>query len=334
MKEEYIIAVCAIEESYAMQLAVELKNCIGEQYQIHSFTSVEEILNFTKQMDISLLIISETAYQSCIEIESIQEIIILQEDGDISSEKITYIDRFQPRDQIVREVMNYMSDKMEFGNFVRQKSNWKVISFYSPIKRCLQTTFALAFGQILAQKYKVLYLNFESFSGFSGLLHQEFSTDITDFLYYYGNSVETMRRKLPTLVKSINGLDFMPPPKAYLDTCSYTGKEWIEIFQTIEASSDYDYIILDLTDSVQGILDILEYSNRIYTIVKEDQKAAAKLFQYEEWIKNHEYASIMEKTMKFKFPQFQKIPEDINLLTHGELAAYAKAIIQEDLDGI
>ena len=37
----------------------------------------------------------------------------------------------------------------------------KFIGIYSPVHRCLQSSFALTFAQLIAEKHPALYLNFE-----------------------------------------------------------------------------------------------------------------------------------------------------------------------------
>ena len=46
------------------------------------------------------------------------------------------------------------------------KKTMVIIGVFSPLGRCLKTSFALALGQILAKERAVLYLNLESYSGF------------------------------------------------------------------------------------------------------------------------------------------------------------------------
>ena len=40
---------------------------------------------------------------------------------------------------------------------------------YSPVHRCLQSSFALTLGQLLSEKHPTLYLNFEHYIGISEL---------------------------------------------------------------------------------------------------------------------------------------------------------------------
>ena len=58
----------------------------------------------------------------------------------------------------------------------------KVLGVYSPVGRCLKTSFALTMGKLLAQEERVLYLNLEEFSGLSVLMKEEYKSDLSDLL--------------------------------------------------------------------------------------------------------------------------------------------------------
>ena len=60
----------------------------------------------------------------------------------------------------------------------------KVLGVYSPVGRCLKTSFALTMGKLLAQEERVLYLNLEEFSGLSVLMKEEYKSDLSDLLYF------------------------------------------------------------------------------------------------------------------------------------------------------
>ena len=58
------------------------------------------------------------------------------------------------------------------------------LGVYSPVGRCLKTSFALTMGKLLAQEERVLYLNLEEFSGLSVLMKEEYKSDLSDLLYF------------------------------------------------------------------------------------------------------------------------------------------------------
>ena len=95
----------------------------------------------------------------------------------------------------------------------------------------------------------------------------------------------------------------------------------------------YEYIILDLDDGINGLFDLLKQCYKIYTITKDDNFAIAKMNQYEQMLKLEELEEIADKTVKCKFPVFHRLPTDLELMTHGELAEYVRSIIEEDIYG-
>ena len=109
------------------------------------------------------------------------------------------------------------------------------------------------------------------------------------------------------------------------------GREYVLREQINEISKRYDYIILDLSESIQGTFEILCMCDRIYTIIREDERARAKLAQYEELLRAYEYEEVLEKTRKELLPQFEHLPERIEQYTVGELARYIRKLIREDL---
>ena len=68
--------------------------------------------------------------------------------------------------------------------FVQTDHRVEVYGFYTPVGRCLQTTFALTMGQLLARQKRVLYLNFESCAGLAEMLARKGEAEFLQVLYY------------------------------------------------------------------------------------------------------------------------------------------------------
>ena len=131
----------------------------------------------------------------------------------------------------------------------------------------------------------------------------------------------------------MNGLDYIPPVVSYQQLGGITGEQWIQLFREIEKISEYEYLILDLSEQVQGLFDVLRECCNIFTIVREDGIAEAKMRQYEALIQSMNYEDIVVKTKKWKLPVFRRIPPGIEQLTRGEIAAYVTKIIEEEIYG-
>lgn len=206
----------------------------------------------------------------------------------------------------------------------------KIIGIYTPVGRCLQTTFSFALGQILSKKAKVLYMNFERYSGLEALLKRSFQYDISDLVYYFQCAKEKLSLRLSSIVENIHGLDFVPPVQLYQSILGVHGQQWIELFAEIEKCSDYEYLILDLTDGVADLWDILRSCTHVYTITRGDGVSLAKMDQYERGLRTMEYEDVLAKTRKIEFPVFKEIPIRFDELTYGDLARYVKQYIISD----
>lgn len=334
MKQK-IFAICDSEETYAFRMAEYIVEKGNMPYALHLFTDTEELSIFLQENEIFILMISESAMNRLqivrLKLE-IPNVFVLEETGLEKLENYVYIDKFQSPDKIISAMLEQISGLEDWTKErSSQEAQMKMIGIYSPVRRCLQTSFALTMGQLLAKEHKVLYLNFECYSGFSQMFHKEFPADMMDVVYYFKCAKEKLSVRLPSIVQSINGLDFIPPGQSFLDMQGISGDKWMELLQILEKISDYEYLILDLTDSMNGLFELLSHCCKIYTITKDDSFAMAKMHQYEQILQLNEMDDIVGKTVKCRFPFFEKIPSDLSLMTHGELAQYVKAIIQEDL---
>lgn len=346
MKQK-IFAICDMEEAYALRLMEYMLDKVRLPYNLQLFTKVEELQRFAKQEEIAVLLIAESALRMLREEyvrQQVAQVFVLQEDdlaaddalrdGMAEGEELHYISKFQSPERIVTVLLEAITDLSGWNpEATVQDTEVKLIGMYSPVKRCMQTSFALTMGQILAKEHRVLYFNFENYSGFGQMLRREFAMDMMDLMYYFRCDREKLALRLPAVTQNINGLDYIPPMQSYAGQREVTGGQWLELCRCIAGIGQYEYIILDLDDSMDGLFDLLRGCYKIYTITREDSFATAKISQYEQILKFNEMEEIAEKTVKCRFPVFKDITVDMNLMTHGELAGYVKAIVREDLYG-
>ena len=328
-----IFAICDGEEVYAHRMMEYLSGIHNFPFQIHVFTKRQKLYSYAIEHEVECLLISESLYDEDLKACMIRHIIMLNESGTFNDESILNINKYQSSEIISRTVLNYYAEKNPLINN-RQRTDGKelkIIGIYSPVKRCLQTTFSMTLGQIIAQRNKVLYLNFENYSGMSKLLCREFQSDLSDLLYFFNCVKERFAYQLKNIVETVNGMDFIPPAFVYPDLMNITGEQWLELLNEMERVSDYEYLILDLSDYVTGLFGILRKCHQIYTITRDDPIAEAKIEQYEKLLCKTDYQDISLKTKKCRFPVFKQLPIKFDLLTYGELASYIKSEIIKDL---
>lgn len=332
-----IMAICDTEEGYAFRMAEYLLEKVKLPYTLHLFTAVEELEKFAGREEIEILLIAESAWRLLREAyvrNQVAQMFVLQESEEAVPEDMRCISKYQSPELVVREMLNVIADGGGWKDYPEAVDTAaKMIGIYSPVKRCLQTSFALSLGQLLAKEHKTIYLNFEMYSGLGELLRREYQTDMMDVMYYFQNAREKLALRLPTIIQNAGGLDYIPPMQYSLGIKEVPGEQWLALCRDLAAIGEYEYMILDLDDGIDGLFDLLKNCQKIYTITKDDPFAQAKLGQYERMLQHEELEEISEKTVKCRFPIFRQLPDSLDMMTHGELAGYVKSIIKEDIYG-
>lgn len=332
-----ILAICDTEEGYAFRMAEYILEKVKLPYTLHLFTAVEELEKFAGREEIEILLIAENAWRMIREEfvrSQVAQMFVLQESGQVEQDEVCRIDKYQSPEKVVQRMLDVIADGGGWKELPEAADTAvKMIGIYSPVKRCLQTSFALTLGQLLAKEHRTLYLNFEMYSGLGELLQRDYQTDMLDVMYYFQSAKEKLALRLPTIIQNAGGLDYIPPMQYALGIREVPGEQWLALCRDIAAIGEYEYMILDLDDGIDGLFDLLKSCQKIYTITKDDPIAMAKLRQYEQMLQFGELEEITEKTVKCRFPVFKQLPESLDMMTHGELAGYVKSIIKEDIYG-
>ncbi|HIY60346.1 MAG TPA: hypothetical protein H9831_06685 [Candidatus Eisenbergiella pullistercoris] len=289
---------------------------------------------FAGQNEATVLLVSQPLYERYGgEWEAGRRIILSEgRDGPPGEQ---WIDKYQSVEAVVRKVLELASDAGLLPPAARAggREGMKLIGVYSPVGRCLQTTFSFTLGQLLARKHRVLYLNFECFSGFGKMLRKEFQADLSDLIYFLHNRDGRFPYRLESMTQKLNGLDYIPPAFSCLDLQRVEKEEWLALLDELGQSGLYEYVILDLSEVINGLFDILRLCSRVYTIVRDDGFAAAKQEQYEALLTCLDHEDILENTKKCRLPLFRQLPQGMEGLTRGELADLVRGLIEEDLKG-
>lgn len=326
--EEKIMALCDTEDEYAQLMTEFLKKNKELPWKIHTYTSVQELVKEEKE-DLELLVVSESAY--CEEVQGLEapRTVVLSESGVMKWENVVYVDKYQQAEDVLKELIQvYMEIADTRLPKLKKSGNITFIGNYSPVRRAMQTSFALTMGQILAKEHATLYLNFEHYTGIAELRPDIQTPDMADLLYFLKADREKFRLRLRSICKRMGNLDYIPSMKSGQNLLSIPAADWLELLQRIEEMGEYEYVILDLSESMQGLFDILRMCKVVFTLTKEDRIARSKLLQYEQLLSLYEYEDVLEKTRRLKLPHIQRLPEDLEQLTRGDLAALVNDLLK------
>lgn len=310
MSERNIFAVCDLDVDYAYHFMEYLSKKKNIPFEVRVFTSAAGFQEYVKEHPVELLLISEKAMNSEIREAKIGQILILS-DGVVSKgyEEYPSIYKYQSSNQVIREALEH------YGEGVGT------------------TAQTLTLGQILAKKRGCLYLNLEACSGFEYLLERSFDQTLGDLLYYQRLGSEQLITKMGSIVQSVNNLDYLPPVLSMEDIQSTTAQEWISLLQQIIDYSNYDVVILDLSDSVSQLYKVLEQCTRIYMPIRADPVSQAKIHQFEHTLQVWEKQMVLDRIRKIKLPYHRSSKTGIGYmddLVWSELGDYVREMLRTE----
>lgn len=326
--EEKVMVLCDTEDEYAQHMAEFLNKHKELPWKIRTYTSVQDLIKEEKA-EPELLVVSESAY--CREVEGISALrtVILSESGVIRWEDVRYVDKYQQAEEVLKELLQIYMEIAD-GDLpkLKRSCNTVFIGNYSPVRRVLQTSFALTMSQMLAREHTTLYLNFEHYAGVPELCPDMQTLDMADLLYFLNADQEKFQLRIKSICRHMGNLDYIPPMKSGQNLLTITASEWTGLLRKIEEVGEYEYVIMDLSESMQGLFDILRMCKVVFTLTKEDRVARSKLLQYEQLLTLYEYDDVLGKTRRLNLPHIQRLPEEPEQLTRGELAALVNDLLK------
>ena len=318
------IAICDSDLSYAGRLMEYLRGEETFPCEIVLYTGADRLLEDPEAKEAVLVVISQSQYTSEVSEAGFENLLLLNE-TDVWMDKPENISKYQSIANIALCIRTKCSDcGIPAVTTLRHGRPMVRIGIYTPVTRCLQTTFSLTLGQILAQRHRVLYMNFEAFSGLEKMLSREFRGSVSDLIYYNECAREKLAGQLEMMTEEAGGLHFLPPMKSFIELRSIRKEQWSSLLRTIEKVTEYEYLIMDLTEHTDGLLDLLRTCDAVYTIVRDDTFSRARYFQYEDLLRRMNYEDVRMHTQYWKLPVFREIPARLEDLTRGDLAAYIR----------
>ena len=329
-KCENVLILCDRDTEYAELFGEYLRKQRDLPWELRIYTDVGELLQKERREKLSMLVVAEDAY--CEEMKLLQPVrlVILNESGLLQWDEFLNVDKYQKADSVIKQLLEiYMEIATVQLPRLTGNQRTRFIGMYSPVKRCLQSSFAITMCQLLSREHSTLYLNFEHYAGITELLPDGQERDLADLLYFLNAGEEKFRLRMQTMIQRRGNLDYIPPMRVGQNLLTITAAEWLSLLQKIAELGEYEYVVLDLSESMQGLFDILRMCRRIFTITSEDRIARAKIMQYEQLLALYEYSDLLDKTKRCCLPQVRRLPECLEEYTRGELGEYVKREIAE-----
>lgn len=323
------MVVCDEEEEYAAKLVDYLNLKEGFPFDVRCFSEAAKVTAFMENHVVEILLCSEKMAEALEDISDVKK-FLLQDSYDTKFENWDRIWKYQSCENMISEMMSVLSkSELEYG-YIGRKKQLKTIGFYSPVKRTLQTTIAILLGETLGKRAKSLYINLESNSVLEENLNLEFSKDLSDIIYDMQGTLKGEEFYLASVMAKYKELYLLPGMSNHNDLITVPEDVWLQFLRTLEAETDYEYFILDLSDGVQGLYEILGQCDLIYETVTDGVISIQKVEKFHRQLEKSGYDDVIKKIRKCKIPYYPNLPEKIEEIRHSDLGKYVRTLVKDD----
>lgn len=326
-----VMAVYDVDPFYADRFADFVNQKEKVPFTVMAFTTLERLKNYAAEHEIELLLINSAVPKEEIERLGAVRVVTLADGETIPIEgQYPSVYKYQATDSIMREVMACYCAGPVAPALTVVGTEGDIIGIYSPVNRCLKTSFALTAGQLLSRESRVLYVNLEDCSGLSKLLRETHKTDLSDLLYFYGQGNYSWMR-LSSVIYTWGDLDYIPPVRYPEDLCQVTAEEMADLLTRISRESAYDTVVVDLGQFGKKAAPVLEVCSTVYMPVKDDCMSVAKVEEFEEYLVRSGHEALRERIQKVKLPYHSSFGRKENYLEQllwGELGDYTRQLLK------
>ncbi len=301
----HTLMICDQEIVYVEKLASYINSSRDYLFDARFCSSGEEVVEYIDNNDIDILLISGDEVHkigNLIPEERIIELYGMGGDGRKSG-----IYKYQNCENVMRNILQKASGINEIGGMITRKNPMKILGLYSPVKRSYQSSLAVVLGQLLSEKNKTLYMNLEGYNSISSLTGVEFEKDMSDLIYDLGNGNGNTPAIIGGAVKDFGNLHLLPPMHNCKDLKSIGIADWKSLYQNIECKTDYEYIILDISDNVQEPLELLGLCEHIFTTSADDDVAKNKVEMFLKGFEKETQNSIADRIKICVVPQIENM---------------------------
>ncbi len=329
------LLICDREEEYLRLMTEYVLKQQGLRWQVRAYTDPEEMKRREagrKEEKGDILLFSENVLQGQPPAQIAECTVLLSEKGKITEGDTPGIYKYQGADEVLRELLElYAAVSHSAETILSKGGKSRILTFYSPVHRCLQTTLALALASKLCEKGRTLYLNFEYHGSVAGMLPDDKTRDLADLVYFLNAQGEKFRIRLNSIVRKYGNLEYVPPMKVGANLPAVSAEEWLRLLRRLDEEGGYEYLVLDLSESVQGLPEFLSQSSKVYTICKKDRISEQKLELYRAQLERKGYGDIWKRTEKVYLPFIRSLPEGNTEYIKGELAMFVKELLDEGM---
>ncbi len=327
-----VMAIVDREESYAAGFMDYVNRRNSIPFEVRAFSDADRLKECLERRSVEILLISERCAPERIGDWPIRQIVLLTEtkdepttggedDGDGLTEEsgetffreagpaLPRICKYQAVSEIVREVMDLYARAGDAAEPVAEggvlKPRTRTVGIFSPVGRCLKTSFSVALAQCLSEKKPTLLINMETCSGFGRLAGglSGNGRSISDVVYYIRQGDRNLMAKILPSVRNLGELALLPPFEAAAELLSVTADEWRKLLRVLRTESTYEAVVLDLGEIPLLMPELLEECDVIYMpAAGTDPPGEAKMAEFGKLLSSASFSGVRGRIRRLVLP--------------------------------
>lgn len=230
--------------------------------------------------------------------KNVYMIVTLSDGSIIYQGKGCSINKYQPGDQLVSQLLNFYAEKnSSVSDLIKGSARTKVVSVYSPAGGVGKTSLTLGLASKLGDfGNAVLCLSFESINSMVSGLVCNGNDAMTHILISLKENVAVLPVKLEmykTKDPSLN-IDFIEPPECFLELSELKADDLRLLFQNLRQLGKYDFILVDMDAAAdERAVAVFEASDSVVLVQAPDSLC---YFKTQSFLNQMRITGIAEKT--------------------------------------
>lgn len=319
-----VLGICDSDSQYAELLRENLGRRENFPFEVSSFETGEAVSKAVNKGILSVLLIAESVFDKYKETNfGDTKIVILNEGYNLTLNE-DCIWKYQSSELIRKELLSILSKDENIASFGMRvsKGKGKVIGVYSLSRIREVSSFAISLGKQLSKKEKVLYISFKGMSAGRNYLDINENKDITDLIYYQRNAKDRFMYSFEEIVSSDKKLDYITPAYSFVDVKSVPKEDWLEVISQIRNCCDYSFVILELSEIIDGFLEVLRNCDQLVMLCEEGEVEGRVMKEFNEILESMDYGDIVNKRYISVIPGRIRTPANLDELSYGDYAEY------------
>ena len=148
------------------------------------------------------------------------------------------------------------------------------------------------------------------------------------YKFFYSADIEAadkIQNDINTLQVRMDELNVLIPARSPFELQEVDPSLWMSFLSSLTGSGKFGTIILDISDSARGALDLMNVCTRVYMPLRKDSISMAKHKDFTDaLVKYPGGMELNERIVKLKFPFFEDIDGSLSDLKHSRLARYIR----------